>query len=126
MARPTWGDAANPLMSPRHHRPTPAEITEHRTHEGITMQKTSISWTQYTSNLIRAVNRETGKRGWACTKISPACAPCYAEATNQRWGTGFPFTDQANEQVEWVFIETKIAALMKRRKPALIFMVDMT
>jgi protein gp37 len=90
------------------------------------MQKSSISWTQYTSNPIAAVHRETGQRGWACSKASPACAYCYSEATNHRWGTGLPFTDRANEAVDWIFIDKEIAALLKRRKPALIFMVDMT
>jgi protein gp37 len=90
------------------------------------MQKTNISWTEYTANPIRAIHRETGKMGWACTKTSPACARCYAEALNRRWGTGLPFTDRANELVEWVFVEKEIAALMKHKRPACVFVVDMS
>jgi protein gp37 len=90
------------------------------------MQKTTIGWTDYTANPVRAVHRETGQRGWACTKVSPECAYCYAEVLNQRWGTRLAFTEQANAQVEWVFVEKAIEALLKRKQPAKVFVGDMT
>ena len=90
------------------------------------MQKTTIGWTDYTANPVRAVHRETGQRGWACTKISPECAYCYAEVLNRRWGTRLAFTEQANAQVEWVFVEKAIEALLKRKQPAKVFVGDMT
>ena len=48
--------------------------------------RTSISWTDRTSNPIYAVDKETGKRGWFCTKVSEGCGNCYAEKLNMRFG----------------------------------------
>jgi len=38
------------------------------------MNKTSIEWTQFSSNPLYVVDRQTGKRGWFCEKVSPGCA----------------------------------------------------
>jgi len=37
--------------------------------------KTGIAWTHHTFNVV-----------WGCTKVSPACANCYAETLSNRWG----------------------------------------
>lgn len=63
------------------------------------MQRTKIEWTDYTSNPLVAYGPD-GRRGWACEKISPGCAHCYAERINRRLGTGLPYTrDAARGQV---------------------------
>lgn len=95
------------------------------------MQKTNIGWTDYTSNPIRAIDRITKKTGWACTKISPGCAHCYAEQLNRRLGTGKPFEGLANHYVEWVLVEKELASLWKhfhtvREQRSRIFLGDMT
>lgn len=43
-------------------------------------QKSTIEWTDYTTNPIRTPG------GWGCTKVSPGCANCYAETINNRFG----------------------------------------
>jgi protein gp37 len=62
---------------------------------------TKIEWASLglpkgvTWNPIRARNAQTGKRGWHCEKVSPACEHCYAEALNAKagdtGGTGLPY-----------------------------------
>jgi protein gp37 len=46
------------------------------------MNKTSIEWTDYTSNPIRFITRD-GRMGWACEKVSRGCSGCYAERLNR-------------------------------------------
>jgi protein gp37 len=42
--------------------------------------RSKIEWTDATWNPLRARHRATGKVGWHCVKISPACEHCYAAA----------------------------------------------
>ena len=42
------------------------------------MNRTSIEWCTHTVNPIRFRNKETGKVGHYCEKISPGCKNCYA------------------------------------------------
>ena len=89
------------------------------------MNRTSISWTDFSSNPIYAVDRETGKRGWFCEKLSPSCANCYASALNVRRGTGHDYLPENRDKVEFRLNERELAAILRRRKPARIFMMDM-
>lgn len=89
-------------------------------------QKTSISWTDMSSSLIRVVRKDNDKWGWGCVKVSPGCVHCYAETMNKRFGTGLPFNVQSLERVEFSFNEkeaTKVSKLKTRNK---IFICDMT
>ncbi len=45
------------------------------------MNKTGISWTDYTWNPVSG-----------CSKVSPGCQNCYAEALAHRWGRSFDVT----------------------------------
>ena len=45
------------------------------------MNKTSISWTDFTSSPIKPV-----EKGWMCAKVSTGCEHCYSEALNMRYG----------------------------------------
>ena len=47
------------------------------------MNKTSIEWADYTSNLIRYRDSE-GRTVHGCIKISAGCANCYASAWSAR------------------------------------------
>ena len=51
------------------------------------MNRTSIEWTDYTSNLIRYRDPE-GRSVHGCIKVSAGCANCYASAWSARGLTG--------------------------------------
>jgi protein gp37 len=54
------------------------------------VNKTSISWTDYTSSPLRYRN-EAGETVWACVHASAGCVNCYAEALALRFGRGQAF-----------------------------------
>jgi protein gp37 len=87
---------------------------------------TKIQWTDVTANPIRARHRVTGKVGWACVKKSTGCAHCYSEKLNLWRGTGQPFTVRGAEDVELFFDPKPMEAIVRRRKPAKVFLCDMT
>jgi protein gp37 len=55
------------------------------------MNRTSIEWTDYTWNPIRARRMLSGRTGTFCTRISPGCKNCYASVINKRFGTGLEY-----------------------------------
>lgn len=75
--------------------------------------KTSIEWTDYSSNPIFAYDRQTNKRGWHCVHVSDGCRNCYAEAINRRFGTGLEYTKQNTEKIEFRLSEKECGALKK-------------
>lgn len=94
------------------------------------MNKTSIEWTDWTSNPIRAINKATGKAGHFCEKVSPGCAHCYASTMNESArfiGTGLEFLPANRERVD---IRLNEKELREWRKPRYggqrIFAFDMT
>jgi protein gp37 len=92
-------------------------------------KNTSIEWTDATWNPIVARDVETGKLGWYCEKVSPACTHCYAEAINRRnltRGTGHSYAAASRDRVK---IEIDSATLRKPlhwKKPRRIFVCSMT
>lgn len=77
-------------------------------------QKSPIEWTDYTSNPIYAVNKQNGKRGWFCEKISPGCGHCYACGLNRgRFGNGLDFVPANAKDVEFVLNEKELLAIIK-------------
>lgn len=102
------------------------------------MQKTSIEWTAtyhadgtatpgYTSNPIRAIDTDTGRKGWACTKVSAGCDHCYAEVLNRRWGTRRAFDKDNAVFVDWVLVEEELRAILRAKATgARVFVGDMT
>ena len=90
------------------------------------MQKTSIEWSDYSSNPIYVVRKNDGKRGWACTKVSDGCKACYAETINKRLGTGFPFAKKYEDEVEWRLNVKELAAWFRHKAPGKCFVADMT
>lgn len=97
------------------------------------MQRSTIEWTDYTSNPLRARRIATGKTGHHCVKVSAECACCYAESWNKRFGTHQPFEKDAQSQVEMFVDEREFQQLRKlnARSHALgqrpyVFICDMT
>src|SRR3990167_9127804 len=99
-------------------------VWSEREHDRV-MNRTSIEWTDFSSNPIYAVDRETGKRGWFCEKISPGCSSCYASALNVRRGTGHEYLPENRDKVEFRLNERELEAILRRRKPARIFVGNM-
>lgn len=91
------------------------------------MNKTSIEWTDFSINPIRARNISTGSVGHYCQKISAGCKNCYASRRQSRFRM-----PAFQEQVKWskditVFFESSVLhAIEIRRKPAKVFWCDMT
>ena len=88
------------------------------------MNQTSISWTDFSSNPIYAINKETGKRGWSCTRVSEGCQHCYAERINMgRFGNGLAYTVPNRDKVEFKLnmaeLESRGAAGRNQRRYSL-------
>lgn len=92
------------------------------------MNKTSIAWTDYTSNPIRARNIETGKTGHYCTHVSEGCEHCYAGTWNaERFGTGLDFIAQNRDKVEVYLNEDELREWSKPKYAGKrVFVADMT
>jgi len=91
--------------------------------------RSKIEWTDATWNPLRATHIESGKVGWHCEKLSPACDHCYAAVFNGRnlkVGTGLPYVRGSREMVVSAIDEEtlfKPFAWKRRRK---IFVCSMT
>jgi protein gp37 len=90
------------------------------------MQKTSIEWAQYSSNPVYAVDVETGKRGWYCSKVSPGCAHCYAERINLRRGTRLEYNQENIGRIRFVLNQEELDAWVRLKEPSRIFIEDMS
>ena len=92
------------------------------------MNKTSIEWTDYTSNLIRYRDPE-GRSVHGCTKVSAGCANCYASAwsarglTGERGGT---FTAKRQATLTPYFDDGEARRILRRVSGARVFVGDMT
>jgi protein gp37 len=92
----------------------------------MALHRTTIAWTKYTTNPVRARDRTTGKVGHYCEKISPGCTNCYASGL-QPARFGLPeFHAASRDRVEVFFDDSKVIDVLKRRKPAMIFWCSMT
>lgn len=90
------------------------------------VQKTNISYADLSSNPIKAINIQNGKRFHFCTKIQAGCANCYSETMNLRLGNGLEYTKQNEQFVNFEVDQKELDALKKIRKPSRIFLFDMT
>jgi protein gp37 len=88
--------------------------------------KTSIEWTEFSWNPIRARRKSDGKPGWYCQRISPGCTHCYAAAMNRWRGNGADYTIPALDQVELYLDEDALLEPLRWRKPRNIFVCSMT
>jgi len=96
--------------------------------------KTSIEWTDYSVNPLRARNAE-GSRGWSCAKISPGCLNCYSEAINKRFGNGLDYNGKGVQAAAHYLEMRELGEILRfRPKPpfkngrdrAMVFPFDMT
>lgn len=89
-----------------------------------------IEWTDATWNPIRARRKDTGKVGWHCERVSPACAHCYAAAHNGRMlpgcGTGLDYTRYHRDQVDIFIDEPTLLQPLKWRNARKVFVCSMT
>lgn len=89
-------------------------------------QKTNIEWTDMSVNPFRAKNIETGNIGHFCTKPSAGCKNCYAEKMQYRFGTHLNYDVRNRDKVELFLDESKLQAVLRRKKPTKYFWCDMT
>ena len=90
------------------------------------MQKSNISWTDMTSNPIRAINLETGKEGWFCTKLSEGCSNCYSSDVNLRYGNKLEFNTANLPKITFVLKVKEFDQWFKEKSPRRIFLCSMT
>lgn len=97
------------------------------------MNNTTINWTDYSSNLIRARRKDNGKTGHFCTHKNEKCRNCYADAINMRFGTGLPFHPSNREKIDFYFAEHEAlnlrrmnARLQKKGEKKKVFISSMT
>lgn len=106
-------------------------------------ETTKIEWTSThnpdgtvtpgaTWNPIIATRRDTGKRGWHCEKVSPACDHCYAAGMNKRSdglvgiGTGLNYAPDSLPKVDISLHEKTLLAPLKWKRGRKIFVCSMT
>lgn len=96
------------------------------------MGKTSINWTNESSNPIRFRRKEDGKEGWQCIKVSPGCKHCYAETMNLAprisYGTFLPYDVKSMDLVEPFIHEKELnrLATSKALTGKMVFIEDMS
>lgn len=102
--------------------------------------RTAIEWTATvnadgsvtpgaTWNPIKARRKDTGKVGWHCERVSPACAHCYAAAMNRRnlkVGTGLDYTRTSRDLVDIFIDEKALLAPLKWKRGRKVFVCSMT
>lgn len=93
-------------------------------------QRTSIEWTDYSWNPIRAADRKTGKVGHYCEKISPGCANCYASAFQPRFGLPMYVGEWQRErrlaEMDLYLDDHELRVPVDWRKPRKVFVCSMT
>lgn len=91
------------------------------------MQKTSISWTHFSSNPLK-YRAADGKVVWGCVHASEGCRFCYSEAIAHHYKKGGPFTAEVMRGLT-PFLDEKELHSMLTYKPAsgkMCFVGDMT
>jgi len=88
--------------------------------------KTTIEWTDLSSNPIRARRKSDGKAGWYCQKVSQGCAHCYAERRNNWIGTHVPFSIARQDEVEIYLDSRELERIAKIPAGKKVFICDMT
>lgn len=89
------------------------------------MTRTSIEWATDSWNPVAAFDKETGKRGWFCTKVSPGCTNCYAEKWNQFRGNGHLYRVGNLNKVRFE-LAPNFTAPLRWRKSRRVFVNSMT
>lgn len=90
------------------------------------MSKTSIEWSDFSTNPLRARNKETGKVGHFCVKCSPGCKNCYSSKLQTPYLTQLEFIAENRDKVDLFFEQKAIEEVLRRKKPTKFFWCDMT
>lgn len=90
------------------------------------MGKTSIEWTNFSINPIRARHKITGAVGHYCEKISQGCANCYASNLQKRFQMPAFNEQRGDDNIEVFLDESKLQEVLRRKKPTRFFWCDMT
>lgn len=105
------------------------------------MGQTSIEWTDFSINPIRARDIRTGAVGHYCEKVSPGCAHCYSSKFQPRFHMptfggrrkhpADPVVSKDGARIvggglEVFLDEQRLLEVLKRRKPTTYFWCDMT
>jgi protein gp37 len=90
------------------------------------MGKTSIQWTDFSWNPIRARDRQ-GHWGHYCEKISSGCANCYASRMQKRFGMPeFPGQKPTGLMPDVYLDEKRLKEPLSWRTPRKVFVCDMS
>jgi protein gp37 len=97
------------------------------------MGKTSIQWTDFSTNPIRArlkvglVAQDNDRIGHYCEKVSPGCTNCYASRLQPRFGLPqFQEQRQMSDRIEPFLDRDKLDDVLRRRIPTKFFWEDMS
>jgi protein gp37 len=96
---------------------------------GIMGASSKIEWREATWNPIHARRSLAGNDrhvGWYCEHVSEGCRNCYAEAMNNRFGTGLEFKPGNRDRVKIAIDERMLLAPLSWRKSRMIFVCSMT
>lgn len=91
------------------------------------MGKTSIEWCDHSINPFKAKNKETGKVGHFCVRISPGCKNCYSSKMQKPFLTQLEFIASNRPKVD-LFLDDNgaLGEVLRRQKPTKYFWCDMT
>jgi protein gp37 len=91
------------------------------------MGETSIEWTGFTTNPIRArpKNQVGARSGHYCEKVSPGCKNCYSSSLQPRFGMP-QFQDAEIDDLD-VYLDAEVLRqVLRRRAPTKFFWCSMT
>jgi protein gp37 len=89
--------------------------------------ETSIEWSQFTVNPIRArpKNKPGARSGHYCEKVSPGCKNCYSSSFQPRFGMP-RFEDAEIDDLEVYLDPEVLRQVLRRRQPTKFFWCSMT
>jgi protein gp37 len=88
--------------------------------------KTTIEWTDFSINPLRARNIETGAVGHWCEKISTGCKNCFASRLQSPYLTQIEYRAENRPKVELFFDDNAIGQVIRRKKSTRFFWCDMS
>lgn len=90
------------------------------------MGKSSIEWTEFTTNPFRVPSPTREISGHYCEKVSPGCKNCYASKMQPRFGLPM-FQEQHGFESEKVYLDIgDLESVLRRKKPTTYFWANMS
>lgn len=90
------------------------------------MGATTIQWCDHSINPFKARNKETGKIGHFCVKLTAGCKNCYSSKMQNPFLTQLEFVAPNRPKVELFLDDHALNEVLRRRKPTKYFWCDMT